>query len=45
MRRQLVDGLTELWTAAVDLRRAIASRSSVTVQDQVLTANRKDAGE
>jgi len=44
-RRQLVDGLTASWTVAVDLRRATASRSLVSVLDQALTVNRKDAGE
>jgi len=38
MTRRLLDGLTELWEAALDARRALAPRSPVAVLDQILSA-------
>ncbi len=39
MRRRLLDGLTDLWTAALDARRAIRRGSPVAVLDQLLREN------
>ena len=36
MTGRLVDGLTELWTAALDARREFSPRSPVTVLDRLL---------
>lgn len=38
VRRRLLEGLTELWEAALDERRASASRSPVTAVDRLLVA-------
>jgi len=45
MRRQLLDGLTGLWTAALDVRRSIDPRSPVVVLDELLATRRREAGE
>jgi hypothetical protein len=45
MRRQLLDGLTRLWVAALDVRRALYPRSPVDVLDRLLTAKRPEVGE
>jgi hypothetical protein len=37
MRRRLMDGLTSLWEAALDERRAMNSGSPVVVLDRLLT--------
>ena len=37
MRVQLMDGLTDLWLAALEARRRLAPRSPVAVLDQLLT--------
>jgi hypothetical protein len=36
MRRRLLDGLTDLWTAALEKRRAISGGSPVAVLDALL---------
>jgi integrase len=45
MRRRLLDGLTELWTAALDARRALDSGSPVAALDRLLSDRRGEAGE
>lgn len=45
MRRRLLDGLTELWEAALAERRALAPRSPVAVLDRLLIARREGAAE
>jgi hypothetical protein len=45
MRRQLLDGLTGQWPAALDARLALAARSPVVVHDRLLIARAKEAGE
>jgi integrase len=45
MRRRLLDGLTELWQAALDERRALAPGSPVAVLDRLLRVHRGGAGE
>jgi hypothetical protein len=45
MRAQLLDGLTGLWTTALDARRAISTGSPVAVLDRLLTARRQEVGE
>jgi hypothetical protein len=45
IRRRLLDGLTELWEAALAERRALAPRSPVAVLDRLLTPGREGAGE
>jgi hypothetical protein len=45
MRQQLLDGLTTLWLAALDARRALSPRSPVDVLDGLLTAERPEVGE
>jgi hypothetical protein len=42
MRRQLLDGLTTLWRASLDIRRAMAPGSAVTALDRIL--RRKSGG-
>jgi hypothetical protein len=42
MRAQLLEGLTGLWTAALDARRAMAPGSPVAVLDRLLTARRQE---
>jgi hypothetical protein len=37
MTRRLLDGLTELWAAALDARRDFSPRSPVPVLDRLLT--------
>jgi hypothetical protein len=44
MRRQLLDGLTGLWEAALDARQAMAPGSPVAVLDRLLTTRREGAG-
>jgi hypothetical protein len=44
MRMRLLEGLTELWEAAMDERRALASRSPVAVLDRLLTARGEGPG-
>lgn len=44
MRRQLLDGLTGLWTAAVDARLALAPGSPVAVLDRLLAAHAGETG-
>lgn len=39
MVRRLLDGLTELWEAALEVRRAMHPRSPVTVLDRLLTGS------
>ena len=36
MLRRLLDGLTGLWTEALDIRRALSERSPVAVLDRLL---------
>ena len=45
MRQRLMDGLTELWEAALDERRAMASGSPVGALDRLLAARAKEVGE
>lgn len=45
MRAQLLDGLTGLWVAALDARRALAPRSPVKVLDRLLTAKQPEVGQ
>ncbi|RZU50673.1 integrase-like protein [Krasilnikovia cinnamomea] len=45
MRRALLDGLTELWVAALDERRAMAPGSPVAVLDRLLAERVKEVGE
>jgi hypothetical protein len=45
MRDQLLDRLTRLWLAALDARRAMSPRSSVTVVDRLLVARAEEVGE
>ena len=45
MRQVLLDGLTGLWEAALDERRAMAPRSPVSVLDRLLVARYREAGE
>jgi hypothetical protein len=45
MRRQLLDGLTTLWVAALDARLALSPRSPVEVLDGLLTTGRPGVGE
>lgn len=45
MRRRLLDGLTGLWEAALDARRAMAARSPVAALDRLLLARAREAGE
>jgi len=44
MRQQLLDGLTGLWEAALDARRAMASGSPVTALDRLLRTRTGGAG-
>ena len=44
MRRRLLDGLTQLWEAALTERRAMAPRSPVAVLHRLLTARRGRSG-
>jgi integrase len=45
MRTRLLDGLTDLWEAALDERAALAPRSPVAVLDRLLIARGQGAGE
>jgi GNAT superfamily N-acetyltransferase len=45
MRLQLLEGLTGLWLAALDARRAMAPGSAVAVLDRLLKARRAEVGE
>jgi hypothetical protein len=45
MRSALLDGLTRLWLAALDARRALAPRSPVAVLDRLLVARAQEVGE
>lgn len=45
MRAQLLDGLTGLWHAAIDARRALAPGSPVAVLDRLLSERRREVGE
>lgn len=45
MRRQLFDGLTDLWLAVLDARRALAPGSPVAVLDRLLRQRSMDVGE
>ncbi len=45
MRRQLLDGLTELWLAALDARRKLSPRSPVEALDRLLTTRRPEVEE
>jgi hypothetical protein len=45
MRRALLDGLMARWLAALDERRAMATRSPVAVLDRLLIARAKEVGE
>jgi hypothetical protein len=45
MRSQLLDGLTRLWLAALDARRAMSPRSPVAVLDRLLAARTEEVGE
>jgi integrase len=44
MVARLLDGLTQLWHAALDAREALGTRSPVLVLDRLLTERRKAAG-
>jgi hypothetical protein len=43
MRQRLMDGLTELWEAALDGRRAMAIRSPAAVLDRLLSTRGEGA--
>jgi hypothetical protein len=45
MRQRLMDGLTELWEAALGVRRAMAPGSPVAVLGQLLAARGHKVGE
>jgi hypothetical protein len=45
MRSTLMDGLTRLWLAALDARRAMSPRSPVAVLDRLLVARAREVGE
>jgi hypothetical protein len=45
VRAQLLEGLTGLWTAALDVRRAMAAGAPVTVLDGLLTERAREVGE
>jgi integrase len=45
MRRQLLDGLTGLWEAALDTRRALSPGSPVVVLDRLLRQRATEVGE
>jgi len=45
MRAQLLNGLTGVWTAALDARRAMAPGSPVVVLDRLLAARGREVGE
>jgi hypothetical protein len=45
MRRRLLAGLTEMWSAALDARRGLDARSPVAALDRLLVARREEAGE
>ena len=45
MRRQLMDGLSGLWEAALDARRAMVPGSPVAALDRLLAARGREAGE
>jgi integrase len=42
MRGRLLDGLTEVWTAALDVRRALDPGSPVATLDRLLIARREE---
>jgi hypothetical protein len=44
-RRRLLDGLTGLWEAALDARRALSPGSPVAVLDRLLRQRAKEVGE
>jgi hypothetical protein len=44
MIRRLLDGLTDLWVAALDARRALSPRSPVAVLDRLLIDRARKAG-
>ena len=44
MRRQLLDGLTGLWVAALDARRSFSPGSPVGVLDRLLRERAKEVG-
>jgi integrase len=44
MRRQLLDGITGLWVAALDVRRAISPGSPVAALDRLLRERAKETG-
>jgi hypothetical protein len=44
MQAQLLTGLSGVWGAALDARRAMAGRSPVRVLDQLLAERRREAG-
>ena len=45
MRRRLLDGLTELWEAALDARRALSPGSPVAILDRLLRHRTGEVGE
>ena len=45
MRRRLLDGLTELWEAALDARRALSPGSPVATLDRLLRQRAGEVGE
>jgi hypothetical protein len=45
MRRQLLDGLTGLWLAALDARRALSPGSPVATLDRLLRERAREVGE
>jgi integrase len=45
MRRLLLDGLTDLWHAALDARLALSSRSPVAVLDRLLIERKREVEE
>jgi hypothetical protein len=45
MRRQLVNGLTDMWSAALDDRRALSPGSPVATLDRVLRERAQEVGE
>ena len=44
MRERLLDGLTELWAAALEARRALAPGSPVPTLDRLLSASNRECG-
>jgi integrase len=44
MRQQLLGGLTDLWTATLDARRALSSRSPVAALDRLLRERAREVG-